>query len=284
MRDLVNLKVKNKKPLINFFVLGLVVFGLKAWFEKPASTEADNRQIEITSADLEWFRAMWKQRMNHEPTGAELQAHVNQVIRERVLSREAKRLGLDRNDQLVIRRLAQKMDYLFKDMVSAVQPTREELEAYLAAHRDRYEIPGEITFEQVLYKTEQRGEAGAELAVAMFLDHPNRESDATMLPRMNEDFSPVQVRGLFGEAFAKTVINLESGTWGGPVRSSYGLHAVFVHSRSPAIMPSVEDIRSRLTDDWLLEQRADSSADTYARVRTDYQVLVEGMPYALDMQ
>lgn len=271
------------KPLIHFFVLGLVVFGLKAWFEKPAEREG-KRRVEISSADLEWFRTLWKKRMGREPTGGELRDQIDQLTRLRILGAEAEGLGLDENDPVVMRRLAQKMDYMFKDMAAGILPTNEELEVYLDKHRPRYEIPGETTFEQVLFTTDERGEAGAELAVAMFLDHPNRDSDPTMLPRMNEELSPIQIQGLYGKEFSIAMRETPVKNWSGPLRSSYGLHAVLVHERSPTVLPSVEDIRDRLTADWSADKQIETATSAYQEIRATYQVLVEGMPYTLDMK
>lgn len=270
---------KHWKPIIHFFLLGFVVFGLKAWFEKPDKTTPDRHLIEITTSDLEWFRAMFRKRMGRDPFAEELRAQVDQLIKEQVMSREAVKLGLDKNDDLIRRRLAQKMDYFLRDVVSGLQPTDEELASYLHANRERYEIAGDITFEQVLFKTNERGKAGAELALAMFLDHPNRDGDPTMLPRMNEKQSVNQIRGVYGSDFMDNIQSLENGKWHGPVHSSFGLHAVFIHEHSPSTLPGVEDIRDRLVSDWQADKQAEVSDEAYKALLDQYSVLLEGMPY-----
>ena len=284
MGDSTKIKSTTKKPLLHFFALGLVVFGLKAWFEKPAASTDNPRRVEITSADLDWFRAIWKKRMGRDPTSGELRAQVDQFARERILAAEAERLSLDQDDPVVSRRLAQKMEFLFKEMAAGLQPTDEELNIFLQKHRSRYEIPGETTFEQALFQTDQRGQAGAEQALALFLDHPNLESDATMLPRLNENLSSVQIRGVFGADFAEAIARQKSGAWTGPVRSGYGLHAVLIHERTATILPSIEDIRERLVADWSSEKQTEIAEAAYMKTRGEYQVLVEGMPYTSDMK
>ena len=115
-----------KEPVIHFFVLGLVVFGLYAVMEKKPEAAADPFLVEVTSADIEWFRTMWTKRMGREPTVEEMRGMVNQMIREQVLSREAVSLGLDEGDTVVRRRLAQKMDFLFQDLSEITEPTDSE--------------------------------------------------------------------------------------------------------------------------------------------------------------
>jgi hypothetical protein len=71
-----------KEPLLHFFVLGLVVFGLRAWVENPEQLQADTHLDEITSADIDWYRTMWKKRMGCKPTVTEIQRQLNQLIRD----------------------------------------------------------------------------------------------------------------------------------------------------------------------------------------------------------
>jgi parvulin-like peptidyl-prolyl isomerase len=278
------IKAVGWKSLVNFFVLGLVVFVLKTWFEKPAVNRTDERLVEITSADIEWFRNLWKKRMGREPTVEEMRAQVNQLIREHILNREAERLGMAGNDEVVRRRLAQKMDFFIKDIAAGIQPNEQELQDFLEANRARYTVPGETTFEQVFFKTDERGEAAAQQAVALFLNQPDLEGDPTMLPRWNENLTGGQVEGLYGKAFSEGLQDIETGKWAGPLYSSYGLHAVLVHERSPAEQPSVDQVRELLLTDWRMERQAETAERTYEQFRGQYTVLVEGMPYSLDME
>ena len=284
MGDSTEKKSLGWRPLVNFFVLGLLAFGLEVWFEKPVGNPSAGSLVEITSADIEWFRNLWEKRMGREPSGDEIHAQVGQLIREHILSREAERLGMGNNDELIRRRLAQKMDFFIKDMASGVQPSDQELQNFLNANRERYAIPGETSFEQVLFKIDQRGEDGAEEAVSLFLSEPDRDSDPTMLPRWNEELTDPQVERLFGRAFAEELLNIEIGKWAGPLSSSYGFHAVLIHERSPTKYPTVDAIRERLLGDWNIERQSETSDQAYEQFRHRYTVLVEGMPYTMDME
>ena len=71
--------------------------------------------------------------------------------------------------------------------------------------------------------------------------------------------------------------------WHGPVRSGYGVHAVFIHDRSEAQLPDFEDMKDRLQSDWLAERQRTLTDEAYQKLRNRYQVLVEGLPYKLDV-
>jgi hypothetical protein len=159
-----NKKSKNwlREPLIHFFVLGLAIFGLHAALDrKPEAVADDPYLIEVSSADIEWFRTMWSKRMGREPTVQDLRGQVNQLIREQILSREAVSMGLDEDDMVVRRRLAQKMDFLFKDLSDITEPSDSDLQEYLLKNRNTYEIPPRATFTHVYFNTDRRGEEGA---------------------------------------------------------------------------------------------------------------------------
>ena len=50
-------------------------------------------------------------------------------------------MGLNQHDQVIRRRLAQKLEFLAKDLVALTPPTDEELQTYFDTNRDRYQEP-----------------------------------------------------------------------------------------------------------------------------------------------
>jgi hypothetical protein len=282
-----------KEPLIHFFVLGLVVFGLHGVLEEEPERADDPYLVEVSSAELEWLRTMWTKRMGREPTVEDLRGQVNQVIRERILEREAVEMGLDNDDVVIRRRLAQKMEFLFKDLLSVAQPSEEDLRRYLEDNQDRYETPARVTFTQVFFNTDSRGDEDAERAVKAFLESSeaddvsasvaHRLGDPSMLPPHCEKCDTREIRGRFGTAFAETVKALSPGSWHGPVKSGYGLHAVYVQERSEAGLPAFDEIRARIEADWISHKQRINTQEAYQELRSRYRVLVEGLPYDIDM-
>lgn len=279
---------------MHLFVLGLAVLGLHAALNRsPEKVQNDPYLVEVSSADIEWFRTMWKKRMGREPTVQDLRAQVNQVIRETILEREAVEMGLDKDDVVVRRRLAQKMEFLFKDLSSLAEPSDEDLLEYLEQNRGQYETPMQMTFTQVFFNTDKRGVEGAERAVKAFLEsgeaggaNPSADhqlGDATMLPAHCEKCDLREIQGRFGADFSEKVKTLLPGSWHGPVLSGYGLHAVYVEDRSDPRLPAFDAIKDRLQADWIGEKQRVNTQKAYQELRSQYRVLLEGMPYDLDV-
>jgi nitrate reductase assembly molybdenum cofactor insertion protein NarJ len=68
-------------------------------------------------------------------------------------------MGLNKHDQVIRRHLAQKLEFLAKDLVALTTPTDEELQAYFTKHQDRYQEPVLYTFTQIFIDPDKRGDA-----------------------------------------------------------------------------------------------------------------------------
>ena len=279
-----------REPLVHFFVLGLAVFGLHAALDqKPEASVNNPHLVEISSADLDWMRTIFTKRMGRGPTVEELRGQVHQLIREQILSREAVAMGLDEEDIVVRRRLAQKMEFLFKDLSSMTEPTEADLRAFYTENQQKYEIPPRFTFTQVYFSVDKRGAEGAAQAAQAIIRNqaePKRAAtlgDTSMLSAGCTLCSEMEIRNQFGTEFAGTVKKIDPGTWHGPVRSAYGVHAVYIHERQGAEIPKFEEVVDRVESDWMLAQQEENTRKVYGEVRSRYRVLLEGLPYELDV-
>jgi hypothetical protein len=87
-------------------------------------------RIELTADDVRQIGLAWVAQGRPAPTPEEMQALVDGRVREEILYREALALGLDKDDAIVRRRMAQKMEFLVEDMAALREPTTEELQKW----------------------------------------------------------------------------------------------------------------------------------------------------------
>jgi peptidyl-prolyl cis-trans isomerase C len=292
------LKIKNlrpwrfwREPLIHFFILGLAVIGLHVALDrKPEVTVNDPFLVEVSSADIEWMRTLFNKRMGREPTVQDLRGQVNHLIREQILSREAIAMGLDEGDMVVRRRLAQKMEFLFKDLSAMTEPAEDDLRSYFFENRRKYEISPLVTFTQVYFSIDSRGVEGAKQAAQTLIKEdgdPYRVptlGDASILSPGCTQCSVKEIKNRFGIDFAEAVNNLGPGSWNGPVKSAYGFHAVYIHERQDTKLPKFRNIIDRIKNDWMWEKREENTRRVYGEIRSRYQILVEGLPYDFDLK
>ncbi|MCP4300505.1 MAG: peptidyl-prolyl cis-trans isomerase, partial [Gammaproteobacteria bacterium] len=94
-----------REPLLQFVSIGAILFLLFGLSNDDVVD--DVQRIIITQTDIDRLSTLWKRNRQREPTEAELEGLINAHIREEVLYRTALEMGLDRNDTIVRRRLAQ---------------------------------------------------------------------------------------------------------------------------------------------------------------------------------
>ena len=278
-----------KEPLIYFFLLGIVVFGLHAYLN-TASNDNDRFQVEITSSDVDWLRTRWTKQMSREPTDRELQGLIDSLIREEILYREAVAMGLDEKDSVIRRRLSQKMDFLFKDLADLQQPTDEQLNDYFLENQERYRIDAEFSFTHVFFSADKRPQTADADAAAVLdqfrtenitLDEAASFGDSIMLPMSYERKSSDQIAKILGNQFSQSIQSLETNQWAGPIQSSYGWHLVYIHEQKDSTLPDFEQVRSKIQTDYLAEHRTAINQQAYDKIASRYFIFVENLPYEL---
>ena len=134
-----------REPLLHFLLIGAAIYAAYGWLADPAP-EPDDLAITVTAGEQLWMRDSWQKRWNRAPTEQELNGLIQQYIKETVLYREALTMGLNQHDPVIRRRLAQKLEFLAKDLATLAQPSDDELRAYFDEHLDRYSEPPRYSF------------------------------------------------------------------------------------------------------------------------------------------
>ncbi len=193
-------------------------------------------------------------------------------------------MGLNQHDQVIRRRLAQKLEFLAKDLVALTPPTEEELQSYFESHLDRYQEPTRYTFTQVFIDPDKRGDAtlnDAEVIKATLIaqgdaiDDAGALGDDFMLQNYYPEKDQTEIQKHFGSGFAESLVELSSGQWYGPVLSGYGVHLVYVSSVSEPPAPVYAEVRERVVQDWTMDRSEELNKQFYANLREQYTVVIE---------
>jgi hypothetical protein len=265
------------EPLVHFLVIGALLFaGLSVVksLERPV--------VRLDAHDLDQLAAYWELQMQRPPNKAELAGIINDRIDEELLAREALRLGLDKGDMIIRRRLAQKMAFAADDAAAAAEPTDAELRAFYAQTASRYAAPMRVSFQQVFFSGD-RPNGGAAKAAAQALERAEEDQreprgDPFLFPLAYEDVPSADLLRDYGPAFVKTLQTAPVGGWAGPVLSPYGWHLVRVSARRQAAAMDFDIVRAQVRDAWLADRRARANAAFLKSLRQRYRVVVAGAP------
>ena len=131
-----------KDPIILFFLGGAALFFL-AEFGDPSDI---SYQIDIETTDVKRLNDQWAMQMRRPASEKEVTGLIDQLIKEEIYYREAKRLGLDQNDTIVRRRMVQKLTFLTEDIASATVPSQDELKIFYDSNKEEYRQPDRYSF------------------------------------------------------------------------------------------------------------------------------------------
>lgn len=273
-------------PLLQFFFAGALIFGLYAWRGDTPEVGAQD-QIVITQAEQKNLIALFEKTWRRLPTEDERKGLVEERLQQELLYREALALGLDKDDVVIRRRLAQKIEFIVDDMAAGRTPTDEELRAFLKQNQERYATEPTVAFRQVYLSAERRGPDLIEDAMRILKDlqegaDPLSFGDPTVLPQTMQTSPLSSVERVFGKEFAAAIGDVPAGSWSGPVRSTYGAHLVQVLEKQGGQTATLETARTQLERDWRESERQ-RAKDAYIKTLKDkYLIRIEPGPGAAE--
>lgn len=262
-----------KDPLVLFLLLGVGIFAIDA-----VRPDAGNDLVRVGPLDIARLADQWRAQMGRAPTETELNGLVDAHVREEMLVREALRMGLDDNDVIIRRRLAQKLTFLTEDLALLEPATERQLTEYFEADPERYRVPARFTFSHAYFSPDRRDTAREDAAAA--LAQVNDENwrtigDPFMLRRTYAHVTRADVRKDFGTAFSLALPELEGEGWLGPVESGYGFHLVRIDRRTPSRLPTFAEVGARVATDYDAQRRSDANERYYETLAAQYRVEIE---------
>ena len=272
-----------REPLAQFLLLGLVLFATYHGLRRGGDPAGQSGRIELTPDDLRQIGLAWVAQGRPAPSPEEMRSLVDARVREEILYREALALGLDKDDAIVRRRMAQKMEFLFEDVAALRKPTQGELHAWFEKHATRFVRPARATFRHLYFSPDRRGQRAREDAARALekiaskpMDSPDAAAlgDSFMFQDYYGDRAPDEVAKTFGTGFAEALFGLAPGAWAGPIESGYGWHLVWVDSITPARVPAFEEVEPEVETGWIEEQRAEIREEAFAAMQARYQVVL----------
>ncbi|HEY6354859.1 MAG TPA: peptidylprolyl isomerase, partial [Burkholderiaceae bacterium] len=276
-----------REPLVHFLLLGGALFGVYGYVERGAAGVETSQQIRLSYDDLSQMVLLYQAQWRRDPTPAELNQLVENRVQAEVLYREGLALGLDKDDEIVKRRMAQKMQFLAEDVAAAREPTSDELRSWYEKHRDAFAQSPRVSFRHLYFSPDRRGARARDDAVAALVKLAGQSENSKVATALADRFmfqdyyrelAPENLGKEFGPKFALAVAKLPPGSWQGPVESGFGWHLVFVDAIVPSRAPEFEEIEPDVKTAWLAEQKAKGWEKSYKDLRAKYTVFLPAPP------
>lgn len=286
------------RALLVFFALGGALYGAKRALQGP-----EPKPVLVVSVPAEAKEAEVEQAIDEavllDQALARGGALVDPIVREQLLrsmrvttltpeSEEeaalldrAMALGVHRADPLIRARLAFQAQQVLRATAEVPPPTEQDLERYRQQHAERYREAARVSFAHVFVSRSRHGaaldEKAAELKAELTREQPAPEqafrySDPSILPRSMARATEREIAARFGAEFGRQVLAAASDGWQGPIPSSYGLHFVRITGREPERLPTLDELRRRLTTDYVHDRKEAAARRRLKELREDYRI------------
>lgn len=267
-----------REPLLHFFVIGtLLFFAGQAWRDRH-----DAHRIVVTPGRVSELSDKYRLQFAAPPSEAELATLVLGFVRQEALYREGKALGLDGQDEVIRRRVAQKVEFLSQDQALPAEPGEPQLRAWFESHEADYATPPRTSFRHLYFSPDTPGDPQRRAAAALgALRGGASESGVGADPFSDQGsyarLSAVEAARLFGSTpLAQNLDTAPRHAWSGPYRSGYGWHLVFVEVREAGRVRAFAEARPEVREAYLADARRKANAASIDRIVARYRVVIEG--------
>ena len=265
------LKKYAHEPLLHFVVIGLVLFFLvEAFYPNSDSYTQSQNTIAFDQEKIIQFLQFQNKAFNVANAKAkwlsmndtEKSQLMTDYIREEVMYREALSLGLEKDDQIIRRRLIQKIEFINRGFQSDMAKiNEEEIEQFFKQHKQEYQIDPSITFTHVFfdkkfYDSEGQGDQTLQIATETLktlnaskvpFEQASQYGQRFYFHRNYVDRTPAFVASHFGEDFSQNTFKFpQANKWVGPVTSKYGQHLVMVSKNLPSRSPKLGEVAGQV--------------------------------------
>ena len=234
-------KVKRflSEPLLQFLILGGMLYVFVSFIQHQKQKQA--KEIVVDGERVALLVNNYKTQTGVLPSREQLNAMVDNYIKEEIFFREAKKMGLDKDDEIIRRRLSQKFDFVTSDLKQIDSPSDYQLRDFYKMHPSMFKTEGSVNFSHIFFSTDHSKDGDAQQRAlhvlrkltGTSLQRAPGEGDHFALQYDYTDQTVLDIRSNFGDKpIVDSLFTSPTNMWIGPVQSGYGWHLLYISKRS----------------------------------------------------
>src|SRR5215470_6058322 len=141
-----------KEPLFHFLLLGLLLYTITAFVKHKKDP---SNKIIVDDATIGRLVTKYILQTGAAPSKTQLDALINIEIKEEIQYREALRMGLDKDDEIIRRRLSQKIEFLKSDLAVVTEPSINDLKKFYDGHTDLFMDSATVSFTHIYFNSDK---------------------------------------------------------------------------------------------------------------------------------
>ena len=259
----------NKRILL-FFLVGVSIY----FAESILNTDDLDSDIYISDRQINSLINSWNAQVGRNPNADELINLINNLIEEEILYREALKLGLEQDDEIIRRRLAQKIIFLKRD-AEIFTPSDEDLKNFFVQNQSDY-VPDDLyTFEHYFFGNDTGAYEEAEITLSKLLSGQTPDMGLPFYSGNSFTIHTLQkIEDIFGGEFATVIDTLDVGRWVGPIQSAFGYHNVIITSIENSEVPSFDEVKNDVLTDYLEANSDQAIREFMEQIKSEYSVAI----------
>jgi len=285
-----------KQPLLHFVIIGALLFLLFSLGNNDDEV-TDDSIITVNRSELLDYMQYQANAFNEEFFVQQLdrmdenqrQMLIDSYYRQEALYREALAMGMDKGDNDIKLRMVDKLVFLLQGSVPVLPAaTEEDLENYYADNANIYRRPASYSFTHVYIDDQEHSAEGRDRADSLLEELIENNVDFFGASAYGDTFPYLQnyvrrsrdfIRNNFDDEFANWLdsIEVQDGLWQGPIESPLGFHIVMLSNRFPAELPSFDEIRARVEEDFYIESEYKLRLEAENNLIRKYQLEVSDL-------
>lgn len=268
-----------REPLIQFVTIGALIFVVAEWL--ASTRESDANTIHINDGLHSYLSNLYSAQFGYTPSPEILEGLIQNYVREEVLFRDALQIGLAKQDEIIRRRLIQKMEYLILDSEIQAEAPEGALQMWYNNHLEDFQLPAKTSFRHVYFSgNDEDTKLRAKTVLVIAQQHGTSitpaEGDHFPLNASYSDLSKNEVAQLFGRTdFTDNLFLSPIGKWSGPWQSGYGWHLLFVEKRTDGIVRPYVEVADQIFSAWQEHDQKQRFEKVLAERISTYMILRE---------
>jgi peptidyl-prolyl cis-trans isomerase C len=265
------------EPLLQFFVLGSLLYLLVSFVQ--SKRERQSKEIVVDNERIGLLISNYKNQMGVLPTKEQLDAMIENYIHQEIAYREAKKMGLDNDDEIIRRRLSQKFDFLKTDLKEIPPPTGQQLKDFYQNNPSLFQTDGTVNFSHIFFTADNSNDSIAKER-AFFVLQQLKNSAVQRAPEKGDKFvlqydyteqTPLDIKQSFGDKpILDSLFRAPVHTWIGPVQSGYGWHLLYIVKRANASLIPFEANKDIVKAKYMETAKDEQNKKAFGQVEKSY--------------
>lgn len=255
----INLSRFLTEPLLQFLILGGMLYVVVSFIQ--LQKEKQPKEIVVDGERVALMVSNYRSQTGELPTKHQLDAMIEDYIKEEISFREAKKMGLDKDDEIIRRRLSQKFDFVRNDLIEVQEPDEKQLQEFYKTHLSLFQTESSVSFSHIFFSTDHSADSVAKRKALTLLQQLKGTSihrapekgDRFALQYDYTEQTALDIRGNFGDKpIVDSLFKSNVGNWVGPVQSGYGWHLLYILKRTMA-SPMLYESNKKLVKEKYME-------------------------------